>query len=149
MSVCAIVASMNRHQLFDMTEYDAQVPDSSPIKLNTSSFKLFLPQVRRTVVVVFVVILVCVYVFCCVFNVIIAFLLLYQLYKKFPDMGMVLNLSAPKPPNMDITSKSINLTVPCDVDVSVIDTASKTTKPAFTIRMVKIVVKLSLQLFFR
>lgn len=53
-------------------------------------------------------------------------------------MGMVLNLSAAKPPNMDISAKSINFTIPCDVNVSVIDSGSNTTKPAFTMEIVKI-----------
>ena len=52
-------------------------------------------------------------------------------------MAMDLYLSASSPPNMTISSKSINLTAPAYVNVSVVDTASKLTKPAFTLGVVR------------
>lgn len=61
-----------------------------------------------------------------------------QLYKTFPNMAMFLNLQASKPPTMVISPSSINITVPGNVNVSVKDTSSNATKPAFTVGIVRL-----------
>lgn len=53
-------------------------------------------------------------------------------------MAMILYLNAPKPPNMVISPASVNLTVPAYINVSVIDSTSKLTKPAFTLDVVSL-----------
>lgn len=54
-------------------------------------------------------------------------------------MGMILDMQAAKPPFMAISARSINVTVPANVNVSVIaDPSAKLTKPAFTIELVRI-----------
>ncbi len=52
-------------------------------------------------------------------------------------MNMTLNLNTPKPPVVAISPRSVNITVPGNVVVSVIDSASSNlTKQAFTLGIV-------------
>ena len=99
-----------------------QIPSGSPIHLNTSSFKLIIPKVRTYISHASKI------------TSIVALFL--QLYKAYPNMAMVLYLHAPKPPNMVVSASSINVTVPAYVNVSVIDSSTKLTKPAFTLSVV-------------
>ena len=60
---------------------------------------------------------------------------LFQLYKQFPNMAMVVNISAINPPTLVISPKSINFTVPGEVIVFV-RFANKTLYDAFTLGVV-------------
>ena len=60
---------------------------------------------------------------------------LFQLYKQFPNMAMVVNISAISPPTLVISAKSINFTVPGEV-VAFVRFANKTLYNAFTLGVV-------------
>ena len=59
-----------------------------------------------------------------------------QLYNKFPNEAMLLNLSAVKPPDLTISPTAINFTLPGQVDVFV-RSANKTIQNAFTLGVVR------------
>ena len=59
-----------------------------------------------------------------------------QLYNKFPNEAMLLNLSAVKPPDMTISPGSINFTLPGQV-VALVRSANKTVQEAFTLGVVR------------
>lgn len=83
---------------YEMTPENTHIPPGIPFKLNTTAFKLFLPQ----------------------------------LYKQFPNMAMVVNISAISTPILVISAKSINFTVPGEV-VAFVRFANKTLYNAFTL----------------
>ena len=60
---------------------------------------------------------------------------LFQLYKQFPNMAMVVNISAISTPILVISAKSINFTVPGEV-VTFVRFANKTLYNAFTLGVV-------------
>ncbi len=78
----------------------------------------------------------CVYDCClCVYMIVVC--VCVQLYKLYPNMSMVLDLSGAKPPSMVITTQSVNLTVPLYVNASV-NTSSNATKLVFTLLVVSL-----------
>jgi lipopolysaccharide-binding protein len=86
---------------YELTPENTHIPSGIPFHLNTTSFKLFLPQ----------------------------------LYNKFPNEAMLLNLSAVKPPDLTISPTAINFTLPGQVDV-LVRSANKTIQNAFTLGVI-------------
>ena len=59
-----------------------------------------------------------------------------QLQKKYPNMKLKVVASAAKPPTVNVKPHGANLTLPANVDVYVLDTATNSTPLAFTIGVV-------------
>ena len=64
-----------------------------------------------------------------------------QLYNKFPNWAMQLDLNATKPPIMTFSPSGGNLTVFGEMKVEVVSPTNKTIQEAFTLGMVRAVQK--------
>ncbi len=59
-----------------------------------------------------------------------------QLYKKYPNKPMMLNLTAHKPPTMQISTQTVNLTLPTYIQAFVQNGNGSSYTEAFTLQMV-------------
>ena len=140
-----------------LSVFVSQVPPDSPIKLNTTSFKPFIPQVRFSINCVNLPITI--HILCLSYNATLPhFLLLFllfillphpliyllQLYQKYPNMLMQLTVKAVKPPLVLVTPSDINITIPGSMVVQVIQLPNKTMQEAFELGVVSPTMKMTI-----
>ena len=141
-----------------LSVFVSQVPSDSPITLNTTSFKSFIPQVRfsincinlplnlhilhLTYNVTFFHFLLLFLLFILLPHLLISLLL--QLYQKYPNMLMQLIIKAVKPPLVLVTPSDINITIPGSMVVQVIQPPNKTMQEAFELGVVSPTIKMTI-----